>query len=84
MSNYYSEHFQHEMQPDRGSDDLPISNAGSVKLAIEQLSEETHELSDEQSEAIIGGISRLELSDEQLESIAVGLERAGIRVVIGF
>lgn len=62
----------------------PIPDAVSAKLAIEQLSEETHELSGEQSEAIIGGISRLELSDEQLESIAVGLERAGIRVVIGF
>jgi hypothetical protein len=83
MSNYYSEHFQHEMQPDRGSDDLPISNAGSIKLAIEQLSEEVRELSDEQSKAITGGFMRRELSDGQLEAFAGG-RVASIVHIIGF
>lgn len=83
MSSKYSEHFQHEIQPDRGSDDLPISNAGSVKLAIEQLPEETCELSDEQAKAIAGGFMRRELSDAQLETIAFRNVARVIRV-IGF
>jgi hypothetical protein len=81
MSNYYSEHFQHEIQPDQ--ENRPISNAGSVKLAIEELSEETRELSDEQSKAIAGGRSRYELSDLQLEAFAGG-RVASVIHIIGF
>ena len=83
MSSKYSEHFQHEIPPDRGSDDRPIPDAGSVKLAIGELSEETRELSDEQSKAIAGGRSRYELSDRQLEAFAGG-RVASIIHIIGF
>jgi hypothetical protein len=83
MSNNYSEHFQHEIPPDRESGDRQISDAASAKLAIEQLSEETLELSVEQLKAIAGGFVRHELIDGQLEAFAGGRVASIVRV-IGF
>ncbi|NJK70626.1 MAG: hypothetical protein HC941_32750 [Microcoleus sp. SU_5_3] len=81
MSNNYSENSQHEIQPDR--EYPPNSDAVAAKLAIAQLAEEIHELSDEQSKAIVGGRSRYELSDRQLEAFAGG-RVASVIHVIGF
>jgi hypothetical protein len=83
MSNNYSENSQHEIQPNRESGDRLISGTVSAKLAIEQLAEETRELNDEESKAIIGGQSRYELSDGQLEAFAGG-RVASIVHIIGF
>jgi chromosome segregation and condensation protein ScpB len=72
MSNQQSENLQ------------PLTlNAVGTSLRIEQLSEETLELSDEQSKAIAGGRSRYELSDLQLEAFAGG-RVASVIHVIGF
>jgi hypothetical protein len=81
MSNKYSEHFQHEIQPDL--EYHPNSDAASIKIAIAQLAEETHELSDEESKAIAGGFMRYELSDYQLEAFAGG-RVASVIHIIGF
>jgi hypothetical protein len=81
MSNKYSEQSQHEIQPDR--ENRPISDGVSEKLVIEELSEDTHELSDKHSNAIAGGQSRYELSDLQLEAFAGG-RVASIVHIIGF
>jgi hypothetical protein len=81
MSNKYSEQSQHEIQPDR--ENRPISDGVSEKLAIEELSEDTHELSGKHSNAIAGGLSRYELSDYQLEAFAGGRVTSIIHV-IGF
>jgi hypothetical protein len=72
MSNQQSENLQ-SLTPD----------AAGTSLRIEQLSEETLELSDEQSKAIAGGFMRRELSDRQLEAFAGG-RVASIIHVIGF
>jgi hypothetical protein len=81
MSSNYSEHSQHEIQPDRKYH--ADSDAASAKLAIAQLAEEIQALSDEQSKAIAGGRSRYELSDLQLEAFAGG-RVASIIHIIGF
>jgi hypothetical protein len=81
MSSKYSEHFQHEIHPDR--EYHPNSDAASAKIAIKQLAEEISELSDGQSNAIAGGRSRYELSDGQLEAFAGGRVSSVIHI-IGF
>jgi hypothetical protein len=72
MSNQQLEDFQ-SLTPD----------AAGTSLRIEQLSEETLELSAEQSKAIAGGQSRYELSDYQLEAFAGGRVTSIIHI-IGF
>jgi two-component sensor histidine kinase len=72
MSNQQSENLQ------------PFTpHTAGASLRIEQLSEETHELSDEESKAIAGGLLRHELSDGQLEAFAGGRVSSIIHV-IGF
>lgn len=47
---------------------------------INGLPDKTSELSDEESELVIGGQSKFELNNEQLESVVMSISKGGIRI----